>query len=76
MHYRWDMPAKKYLRNESEETAKGTKMSMIQTVNFPMLHDLNLTNLVQTPLGKGSIQKLTVTLLSRNAKATLRYEVD
>jgi hypothetical protein len=49
---------------------------MIQTVNFPMLHDLNLTNLVQTPLGKGSIQKLTVTLLSRNAKATLRYEVD
>lgn len=76
MHYRWDMPAKKYLRNGSEETARGTKMLMIQTVNFPMVHDLNLTNLVQTSLGKGSIQKLTVTLLSRNAKATLRYEVD
>ena len=76
LHYRWDMPAKKYRRNGELETAKGVKKLKTQTINFPALHDPELMQLIKTSLGNGTIQKITINLSARNAKATLKYDTE
>ena len=76
LHYRWDMPAKKYRRNGVLETAKGVKKLKTQTINFPALHDPEMMQLIKTSLGNGTIQKITINLSARNAKATLKYDTE
>lgn len=76
LHYRWDMPAKKYRRNGELETANGVKKLKTQTINFPALHDPEMMQLIKTSLGNGTIQKITINLSARNAKATLKYDTE
>lgn len=79
LFYRYDMPARYYIRNNDDanpERAIGVKKLKIQQIKFPMLHDPNLFNLIKTSLGNGTIQKLTINLSSRNANATLRYDTE
>ena len=76
LHYRWDMPAKHYTRNGSEETAKGIKKLKNQSVSFPALYDPEMVKLIKTQLGNGTIQKISINLSSRNAKATLKYDTE
>lgn len=74
--YRYDMPGKQYRRNGSLETAIGVKKLKNQSIKFPMLYDPDLTKLIKTTLGNGTIQKLTINLSSRNANATLKYDTE
>lgn len=76
LHYRWDMPAKKYRRNGELETARGVKKLKTQTINFPALHDPEMMQLIKTSLGNGTIQKITINLSARNAKTTLKYDTE
>lgn len=76
LHYRWDMPAKYYTRNGVQETAKGIKKLKNQNVSFPTLYDPETVKLIKTQLGNGTIQKISINLSSRNAKATLKYDTE
>lgn len=71
--YPYDLPASSYKINGTEYTAAGTKKPKSQEVIFPSFNDPNPMQLITTPLGNGSIEKLSVNLQSREVKATLKY---
>lgn len=75
-YYRYDMPAKVYKIGGTQYNAIGIKKLKTQEINFPVLEDPNIYNLIKTELGKGAIQKMSVNLSSRNAKTTLKYDTD
>ena len=73
-YYAYDMPAENYSIAGVPMVAAGVKRTLVQTLRFPILNDLNLMQLVKTGLGDGAIQKISINLSSRNANATLIYE--
>lgn len=75
-YYAYDMPALDYSINGEAKVALGVKKLKSQEVSFPALIEPDLVNLIKTNLGNGTIEKLSITLLSRFAKATLRYDTE
>lgn len=75
-YYAYDMPAPLYSINGDQKQAQGIKKLKNQTIQFPVLNDPNLVQLVKTNLGNGAIEKLSVNLSSRNANATLIYDTE
>lgn len=73
-YYVYDMPAPSFKINGVTYTAQGVKKLKTQSVNFPALNDPDLVQLVKTNIGNGTIEKLSLNLSSRNAKATLIYD--
>ena len=75
-YYAYDMPARQYKINGVLKYAQGIKKLKTQNIKFPVLIEPDLTNLIKTELGNGTIQKLSVNLSSRNANATLKYDTE
>lgn len=75
-YYRYDMPAPRYRIFLTDYTAYGVKKLKTQTLNFPLLSDVDLNQNIKTFLGEGTIQKLFINLSSRNANATLVYDTE
>lgn len=75
-YYAYDMPAPDYEINGVQMTAIGTKQLKMQTIRFPAPTDPDLVKLIRTNLGNGTIEKISVTLSSRNANATLKYDTE
>ena len=75
-YYAYDMPAYQYKINGEQMYASGIKKLKSQTLRFPVLSDPDLTRLVKTNLGNGTIEKLSINLSSRNANATLKYDTE
>ena len=75
-YYNWDMPAEDYQYGSTIYTAEGTKKLRRQTVRFPMQDEPNLQRLIKTNLGNGKIDKITLSLLSRDAKIELLYDTE
>ena len=75
-YYAFDMPASEYSINNVQMVAQGIKKLKNQEIGFPVLNDPDLVELVKTNLGNGTIEKLSVNLSSRNAKATLKYDTE
>jgi hypothetical protein len=75
-YYMYDMPALDVEINGVRQTVYGVKKLKTQTIKFPVLVEPNLFNLIKTELGRGTIQKMSVNLLSRNANATLKYDTE
>ena len=75
-YYAYDMPAYDYEINGVQMRAQGVKKLKVQNIRFPALTDPDLVELVQTDLGNGTIEKLSLNLSSRNANATLRYDTE
>lgn len=74
--YKYDMPARRYKIDGSLYNAVGVKKLKTQEINFPVLREPDLFNLIKTELGDGAIQKMSVNLSSRNAKTTLKYDTE
>lgn len=74
--YAWDMPARHYSINGVSKTALGTKKLKMQEIDFPAKEDPDTTKLIRTLLGYGVIEKMSVSLSSRNVKATLAYDTE
>ena len=74
--YYYDLPARNYSVGGVAASALGMKKLKIQTIKFPAYTDPNLLKLITTSIGNGTIQKLSVTLSSRNATATLKYDTE
>lgn len=75
-YYAYDMPARIYSIDGVLETALGVKRLRNQSIHFPLLNDPNIFESVKTSLGNGMIEKLSVNLSSRNANATLNYDIE
>lgn len=75
-YYAYDMPAENYTINGASYVALGVKKLKKQDVIFPAHNDPNLTQLIATELGNGTIEKLSVNLSSRAATATLSYDTE
>ena len=75
-YYAYDMPAKNYRINGVDMIATGIKKMKTQSIKFPVLNEPNMTELVKTGLGNGTIQKMSVNLSSRNANTTLKYDTE
>lgn len=75
-YYMLDMPARQYSINGTDITALGIKKLKTQSIRFPLLHDIDLNQLIKTTLGNGVIDKLSINLSSRNANATLKYDTE
>lgn len=75
-YYVFDMPAPRYRINGTDMTALGIKKLKTQGIKFPLLHDIDLNQLIKTTLGNGVIDKLSINLSSRNANATLKYDTE
>ena len=75
-YYMFDMPAWNVEINGVEQWVRGIKKLKTQTIKFPVLAEPNMFNLIKTWLGNGTIQKMSVNLLSRNANTTLKYDTE
>ena len=75
-YYVYDMPAKNFSIDGVPGIALGIKKLKRQTLKFPVLNEPNMTELVKTGLGNGTIQKMSVNLSSRNANVTLKYDTE
>lgn len=75
-YYVYDMPAQNYTINGISYIALGVKKLKKQAVVFPAYNDPDLTQLIGTELGNGTIEKLSVNLSSRAATATLKYDTE
>ena len=75
-YYMYDMPALDVEIDGVRQTVFGIKKLKTQSIKFPVLVEPNLFNLIKTELGNGTIQKMSVNLLSRNASATLKYDTE
>lgn len=74
-YYAYDMPARYYrIGEDNSKTAEEVQRIKNQEVNFPCLQDPDIKKLVETAIGSGQIEKLTINLSSRNGKATLKFE--
>lgn len=72
-----DMPAYRIKVNGSETTAKGIQRKKKQQISVPMwssTSDGNMERLVQTAIGKGEVERASISLTSRMTKYTLRYD--
>lgn len=72
-YYPYDLPAVDYEINGARYTALGTKKPKKQSVVFPSINDPDPMRLITTPIGNGSVEKISVNLSSRKVEADLRY---
>lgn len=74
-YWRYNMPAKSININGEDITAEASKKKK-QSLSYPQLYDPNPQYDVKTEIGNGQIEKLSINLASRTAKATLRYDTE
>lgn len=76
-YYMFDMPARNVEINGLEQAVRGIKKLKTQTIKFPLLTEPDdMFNLIKTGLGNGTVQKMSVNLLSRNANTMLKYDTE
>lgn len=75
-YYLDDLPAQRVMMNGSETYAQGIDRKKKQNVQFPSLYDLDPMKLINTYIGAGQIDKISVNLHSRMNKITLKYDTE
>ena len=72
----YDLPARQVQINGFTVNAQGIERKKKQTLIFPVDTDPNPVQLIKTYLGNGEIDKISINLLSRSAKTTLKYDTE
>ena len=72
-YYLYDLPARNYRIDGQAGTALGVKKPKTQEVIYPAQNDPDPMRLVKTPLGNGTVEKMSVNLSSRKTQVTLKY---
>lgn len=76
-YWLYNMPARRLLVNNNEMWAYGIQRRKSQDITFPVGdNDPDVLELVKTNIGNGEIQKISINLSSRTAKATLKYDTE
>lgn len=75
-YWGYDLPAREVKINGSTYYARGIERKKKQTLIFPVYDDPNPLQLIKTYIGSGEIDKMSINLLSRSAKTTLKYDTE
>lgn len=76
-YWLYNMPARNLLVNNNNMWAYGIQRRKSQDITFPVGdNDPDVMELIKTNLGNGEIQKISINLSSRTAKATLKYDTE
>lgn len=76
-YWLYDMPARNLIVNGVQVRAYGIQRRKSQTITFPVGdNDPDVMELIKTNIGNGEIQKISINLSSRTAKATLKYDTE
>lgn len=73
--YVYDLPAKRVKINGTEMTV-GVERKKKQSLSFPIDGEFDPMELVNTHVGLGQIDKISLNLHSRSAKTTLKYDTE
>jgi len=71
-----DMPAKLITVNKMQTSSESIERKKKQQLNVPVPIDINPMQLINTYLGGGVIDKLSVNLCSLTSKTTLKYDTE
>lgn len=71
----YDLPAK-HVKINQEEMIVETDRKKKQQVEFPVKEKINPLQLINTSIGYGQIDKVSLNLHSRSAKTTLKYDTE
>lgn len=74
-YYLYDMPSRNVRVNGVNTYAFGVQRKKKQSVEYPSI-DADPLKLVKTELGNGTIEKMSISLLSGLAKTTLKYDTE
>lgn len=74
--YRHDLPARNVEINGAPTYVQGVQKNKKQDVEYPVPNEPNVNQLVKTNIGNGAIEKMSLTLHSRMAKTTLKYDTE
>ena len=72
----YTMPAPNIIINGVQTVAQTLMKGKEREIEFPYLTDPNNIELIKTIDGNGEIKKLSINLLSRKIKATLKYDTE
>lgn len=75
-YYMYDMPTNNIRINGIQPTVRGLLKLKTQNIKFPAYQDPDPIKLIQTELGSGEIEKLSINLSSRSSNATLNYDAE
>jgi len=75
-YYIYDLPSYNVLINGTNAFVAGIQKKKKQNVVFPLRGSPNMTELVKTNIGNGTIDKMSVNLHSRMTKTTLKYDTE
>lgn len=71
-----EMPARKLNVNKTVVMAYSVEKRKKQDVEFPIIGNPDVMKLIKTGLGNGTIEKVSINLLSRSAKTTLKHDTE
>lgn len=72
----YDLPSRIAKINNSERNIKYTSLIKKSTIEIPLKDDINIYELVKTPIGLGTIDSCKINLSSRMHQIELRYEAE
>lgn len=72
--WKYDLPALNIIVNKQATVAESVRKLKNQEINFPYIADLDPIDLIKTSKGDGEIEKISITLLSRMNKITLKHD--
>lgn len=75
-YWLYDMPCRKLIVNGMNAEAIQVSRNKVQTVKIPTFKDFDTKRLVKTLLGNGFVQKLEITLESRESDVTISFETE
>lgn len=76
-YWLYDMPARNLIVNNVQVWAYGIQRRKSQTITFPVGdNEPDVMELIKTNIGNGEIQKISINLSSRTAKATVKYDTE
>lgn len=76
VYYRDNLPARRYLVNGEEETARSTRPTKKQTVRTPVPPNLSPLKLARTNLGSGLPDSINENMVSKVASINISYGTD
>lgn len=77
-YYMNDLPARNVIVNNEPTTTLSTEKNKKQEVSFPVPlgYGMNMFRLIKTNIGNGKIEKMSINLLSRSSKTTLKHDTE
>lgn len=74
--WKYNLPCSSVNLNNEDITATSVEKRRLQEIEFSTNEDIDTLQLIKTSLGEGRIQKLDISLTSKDVKMTIRHETE